>query len=32
MDRLELARMWGMASVLEAGESREWFLALDLHA
>jgi galactose mutarotase-like enzyme len=30
MDRVDFARMWGMASVLEAGESREWFLAIDI--
>ncbi len=32
MDRLDFARLWGMGSVLQAGESREWFLAIDLNA
>lgn len=30
MDRPDFARMWGMASVLEPGESREWFLAIEV--
>jgi len=30
MDRPDFARMWGMASELEGGGSREWYLAIEV--
>jgi hypothetical protein len=32
MDRIDFSRMWGMGSVLAAGERREWHLAISLAA
>jgi hypothetical protein len=30
MDRVDFSRMWGMGSVLEPGETREWHLAITI--